>query len=243
MNQEMKKMLQDAFEAPEPQNKREFLRRISRTRSSHTEITHIQFFLTQASYIRKWVWALSLGIFLIALIGACFMEKDVLWLLSAMMPFLAITAITENIRSEIYGMSELEMATRFSLKSVVLARMGILGIVHLVVLCLITLLGYREGAITVFQTGVYLLVPYLLTDAGGLWLVRKIRGKEAVYASMGLAFLVGVLPIASKYTMTWLYQAKNFSWWLVVLVVLIGVIVSEWRKNMKRMEELEWNLS
>lgn len=234
--------IKDAFAAPKPLKKQEFLQKISYSQVCHSEISFGRFMWQQASYIRKRAWASSFIIFMVALIGGCFMEKDVLWLLSAMMPFLAITAIAENIRSEIYGMFELEMATRFSLKSVVLARMGVLGVLHSGTLCLITILGWREGATDVFQTGVYLLVPYLLTDVGGLWLVRKIRGREAVYASMVLAFVIGAFPVISRYAMTMLYGEQYFGWWLTALAVLSVGIVSEWKKNLKRTEELEWSL-
>lgn len=234
--------IKDAFEAPKSLKKQEFMRQINQSQICPGEISFGQFMWQQTGYIRKRAWVLSFVIFMVALIGGCFMDKDVLWLLSAMMPFLAISAITENIRSEICGMSELEMATRFSLKSVVLARMGVLGVLHLGTLCLITMFGCGEGATAVFQTGVYLLVPYLLTDVGGLWLVRKIRGREAVYASMALAFVIGAFPVISRYAMMLLYREQYFGWWLIALAILSVAIVSEWKKNMKRTEELEWSL-
>jgi len=196
----------------------------------------------QASYIRKWVWLLSFGVFLVALVGGCLLEREVLWLLSSLMPFLALSMIAENVRSEKYGMTELEMATRFSLRSVVLARMGVVGICHLVLLGLLMLLDYRDGAVSVFQTGVYLLVPYLLTDVGSLWLVRKMRNREALYASLGFAGFVSVMPIVSQYTKEFLYRAQNFGWWVLALIVLCIVMVSEWRKRIGNMEEMEWSL-
>lgn len=242
MNRGMKEAIKNAFEAPKPLEKQVFIQKMNCSQICHSEIGFGQFMWQQAAYIRKRAWVLSLAIFLMAVLGGCFMEKDVLWLLSAMMPFLAVSAIAENIRSEMWGMSELEMATRFSLRSVVLARMGILGIIHFATLSFIIILGYGEGTVVVFHTGVYLLVPYLLTDAVGLWLVRKIRGKEALYASMALAFVVGAFPVISRYTMTLFYQEQYFKWWLIALVLLGVMIVSEWKKNLKRMEELEWSL-
>ena len=77
--------------------------------------------------------------------------------------------VTEQNRFHIFLMSELEMAARFSLKSVVLARMEILGIVHLLVLLFLIPVCARLHGTSVFQTGLYLLVPYLLTADAGLW--------------------------------------------------------------------------
>lgn len=242
MNQEMKRGLQEVFDAPAPQGKEDFFRQIKGKRMLCDEIGYGKFMCMQASYIRKWVWLLSVGVFLVALVGGCFLEREVLWLFSALMPYLALSLVAENVRSEKYGMTELEMATRFSLRSVVLARMGVVGICHLVLLGLLMLLGYRNGAAPMFQTGVYLLVPYLLTDVGSLWLVRKMRSREALYASLGFAGLVSIMPIASQYTKDFLYRAQNFGWWVLVLFVLGIVMVAEWRKRIGNMEEMEWSL-
>lgn len=242
MNQEWKEMLQDAFEAPSPQNKEQFFRKLNASRSHDCKITYWQFLFTQVPYIRKWIWALSFVVFAIAVVWGQILERDILWMLAAMMPFLAISLIAENVRSEVYGMAELEKASRFSLKSVLLARLGILGLSHLGLLCLLALLGYRQGGNSLFQTGVYLLVPYLLTDAGGLWLVRKLPGKEAVYAGVGLAVVVSALPIWSRYTISLIYEEQMFHWWLAALIILCVVVVSEWKKNLKRTEEYIWSL-
>ena len=51
------------------------------------------------------------------------MNSNVLWITAALLPFVALLAVTEGTRSAVYGMEELELATRFSLKSVLLARL------------------------------------------------------------------------------------------------------------------------
>ena len=73
-------------------------------------------------------------------------------------------------------MEELELATRFSLKSVLLARLCLVGSLHAVLLLCLTLLCRGTGAASFGRTVVYLLVPYLLTAYGGLWLSRRLRG-------------------------------------------------------------------
>lgn len=238
MKNKIKRALRDAFEAPEPQNKQVFMRNIRQPGMSC-----FHFVLVQASYIRKWVWGLSFVIFAVALVGGGFMKTNVMWLLSAMMPYLAVSFIGENIRSEVHGMAELEMASRFSLKSVVLARMGILGVSNLGLLCLLTPLGHMDGIHTIFQTGVYLSVPYLLADAGGLYVVRKFHGKESAYLSMGFAVIVSALPMINRYMEAFLYQQRFFGWWVFALIILFFMTVFESQKMIERTEELTWNLS
>ena len=138
-------------------------------------------------------------------------------------------------------MTELEMAARFGLKSVVLARLGALGGVHLGTLCLISLCICQKE-LAVFQTGIYLLVPYLLTDAAALGLVRRIWGREAFYVCLGLAVLVGMLPVMNRCVGIWLWRKDSFSGWLWALGILCVIAVFEWKKSIERTEELRWNL-
>lgn len=238
MKRKLKKELRAAFDAPEPQRKKAFLKNMGRP-----GISGRQFLLTQASYIRKWVWAVSCAVFIIALSCGHLRDWNEIWIFSALMPFLAVTAITEIICSEVYGMAELEMAARFPLRSVVLARMGILGVVHLAVLVVIALFEVREGGIGLLRTGVYLLVPYLMTDALGLWISGKIHGREAVYGIFGVAVIIGTLPVLGRYAVQYeLYAAEAFIWWVAALVMVCAAAVTEWKKEIERTEELVWNL-
>lgn len=237
MNRKLKNVLKVAFEAPEPVKKKNFLKTLG-----PSKISTRKFVLVQAAYIRKWVWAIFGVVFAVALIYGQFLNRSTLWIFSAMMPYLALSSIAENVRSEVYGMAELEMASRFSLKSVALARMGILGMVHFMVLCLGVFIGCRGGGASLLRTGVYLLVPYLLTDVVCLRLVRRIRGKEAVYASMGVAVIVSALPVIGKSTVSVLYETELFAWWLAALIVLGIIAMTEWKKNIDRMGEIVWNL-
>lgn len=236
MNKELKKALHAAFEAPMPQKKQAFMKRVR-----NSKISNFKFILIQAAYIRKWVWGISFVIVMFSLYCGYFMDKYVLWGLSAIMPLLAVSALAENIRSGEYGMAELEMATRFSLRSVILARMGILGMVHFGIVCLAALLG-RQGGVTLFQTGVYLLVPYLLTDVSGLWLFRKFGRKESIYGVLGLSFVIAAIPGINRELVQVLYGTEYFGLWLVILLVLCAIAISEAKKNLERTEELTWSL-
>lgn len=237
MNRDLKEQLQEVFEPPEPTGKKRFLEEIA-GRYPYPQISHRQFLWIQAAYIRGWVWMLSACSFLAAFVYGRMMDRNVLWVLSAMTPLLAMSALTENMRSRIYGMTELEMASRFSLKSIVMAKMTILGGVHFFLVCLISLLGYHGAGISVLRTGIYLLVPYLLTSAVGLWISRRIHGREALYAVLGAAVSISVFPLLETRLTVLLYRADRFYWWLAALVVLSAIVMTEWRKNIAGTEEL-----
>ncbi len=236
ISKDMKKMLQTAYEAPEPLRKEKFLRKLPKAQISHTE-----FMLLQAAYMKKWVWIVSVLVLGLALKSASFMERNMLGLFSALMPFIALTITTENSRSAAYGMEELEMASRFSLRSVALARMGILGGVHFVLIYCLIPISMQNQIYRPLQAGVYLTVPYLLTVIPGLMAARRIHGKESGYVCAGIAVMVSVIFITLG-SRGLVYREKYFSWWLAGFFILIIMLGAEWRRTIKETEELAWNL-
>lgn len=213
-NRSLEEQLKQLYQAPEPIEREAFL--ASRPQPS---IRHMDFVLVQAAYIHRWVWVLSVAVFGLLVGMTSKWQQDSLWIASAMMPFLALLAVQEQNRSAMYGMTELELSTRFSLKSVVLARMGLLGGFHLaLLLCLLPLLvGYGQAGI--LHMGVYLLVPYLLTTFLSLIWSRKVRGREILYLCLGTALLVSSLQLVGRGIRS-LYDEKTFLWWILILVLL-----------------------
>lgn len=237
MKQEWKDVLKDSFEAPIPTRKKAFFRSIQKP-----SINIFEFVSTQAPYIRKWVWGLAVLIFAVALIGAEFLGRDMLWCVSALMPLLALAVITESGRSESYGMAEFELSTRFSLKSVVLARLVILGAATLTLFCLLVPFAYKNSGASILQTCVYMACPYLLTTFGGLWVVRKVRGREATYLCTGIAAGVCVGNFFLYQSFPTFYTGQGFIWWITALIIFGIGTTNQCCRMIKQMEELAWSL-
>ena len=238
MNMRMKKILKEALEAPAPVNKQDFLRKIPAQR-----VSMLSFMVSQAGYLRKRVWIISIVPVILGLAGACFLDRNLLWPVSAFMPLIALSALTENFRSEAYGMEELEMSSRFSLRSVVLARMGILGVLHLILLCLLLPIVHMHGIFTVLQTGIYLLIPYLLTDVLDLWVIRTIRGKEGFYVCTGVAVCISCMYSFLRAALVKVLFISYFEWMMAILVALAVLCIWEMKKMVQMTEELRWSLS
>lgn len=231
-----KKELRHAFEAPPPQRKRAFLRQLEQPRMSG-----FTFLLTQTGYIRKWVWCVSVLVFLTAVIGAGVLSLDMLWGISALTPLLALTIVCESGRSECYEMAELELATRFSLRSVTMARLCILGAENLGLLCLLMPLGLWHSGVCSLAAGVYILTPFLLTAFLGLYIVRKVRGREAVYTCVGVTLLISVSVFFTHDNIPYLYQGTCLSWWIAGALALCIGIGMQYVTIIRRTEELAWN--
>ncbi len=238
MKPNLKRELREIFEAPAPTRKKEFLKKMPQA-----EISNLSFVMAQFGYIPKYVWSiysLTLGI---AIVCGCFMEKDILWIISAFIPFVALSILTENARSGIYLMAELEMTARFSLKSVILARMWILGTSHLLLLVFLIPLCTIYNLGTVFQVSLYILVPYMLTVFIGLWATRQIHGMESMYVCMGIAVGVSGMNTFVQRIFPLMYELEYMPIWIIGFVVLVMLVVKEMKKGIEQTEELTWSLS
>lgn len=180
--------------------------------------------------------------FFIALIGAEYLSKNMLWCIASFMPLLALTIITESGRSETFGMAEFELSARFSLKSVVLARLGILGIANLILICMLVPFAIMNSETTILQTGIYLICPYLLTVFLGLWVVRKIHGKETIYLCTGIATSVSFGNMILYQSFPLIFGKHIFIWWVVVFAALGIGVANQCYQVIKQTEELVWNL-
>ena len=240
MDNKLKRNIQKAFEAPQPnrQEKIRFLRTLPGSR-----ISMVRFILVQASYMRKMTLVFSVLLLLPAVIGANYISENTLWIVSAFVPILGLLAVAESTRSTMYGMSEFEMSTRFSLKSVVMARMSVLGVLDFIVLVCAIPLCYTGSGFSLLQTGLYLLVPYMLTVNISLWIIRRFQGQETVYVCMSVAALIGGANVGLHFITDIIYQNTYIVWWFILSVLLFAGMAHEIYLAIKQTEEYTWNLS
>ena len=237
MNSNMKRLLKECFEAPEPKKKREFIASLP-----SPDVSIMDFLLSQAAYIPKWIWSLSALIFAVALVGAGYLKKDMLWCVSACMPLLALAPVTESGRSQRWNMAELEMSSRFSLKSVLLARLGILGLADLLLFFLLLLLAYVNGDSSLLETGIYMLCPYLLTVFLGLWISRRVHGQECAWVCGAVALGVSLGNTLMYQSIQGFYAPTGFRWWAAAFVLLSAGVAGQCYKTIKEKEAPVWNL-
>ena len=152
-------------------------------------------------------------------------------------------AVAESTRSMMYGMSEFEMSTRFSLKSVVLARMSVLGVLDFIVLVCAIPLCYTGSGFSLLQTGLYLLVPYMMTANISLWIIRHFQSRETIYVCMSVAALIGGANVGLHFITDLIYQNSYIVWWFILSVLLFAGMAHEIYLAIKQTEEYTWNLS
>lgn len=232
MNRINKEQLKKLYEAPEPTGKRAFFRGLELKPLNIGKILWMQ-----CRYISWWEWILSFFVLGGTVILEFFYGKYVLGVILSVVPLFAVIGVSDSVRSVTWGMSELEMSARFSLKSIVLARMVVAGIVNAVLELLFAFLAGGDFGKNVL----YLMVPFLISAYGSLILVRKIPGRDGVYACAAFGITVGIAASFSALQLSWLYQAQYTGFWLLAVCFLLCLTFVESKRNIRNLEEIVWN--
>ncbi len=230
-----KNELQQGFDPPAPKRKHAFLRQFSGLSMRFTHVLYSQF-----GYIQKWVWILSAVVYTTAILMMYTRSPYLLQMLSACTPLLALTIVAESSRSVRCGMAELELSTRFSLKTVVLARLILLGLFHLVLFLLLSL-GLARHITNPLAATAYTSAPFLLTAFLGLSITRKYHSHEALYGCIGITFAVSLLTLLSHRLLSVLYEAQHLVWWLLGVTALTMATGKLFCIILFETEELAWN--
>lgn len=231
MNHRWNIRLQRAAAPPPPERKTAFLRQHRRR-----ELSLWGFLRVQAGYMQWWVWPASVGVLALAALLVWGQEGAQVCLVSALTPLLATLAAAEGGKSSFYGMEELERSCRSALRSVVLARITVLGAFHLALLGVLTPVLAVCGAMELLRAGVYLLAPYLLTAVVCTELSRRVRGREGLYACAGGGVTVACLCMAAGQERPELYAPEAAKGWYLALAVLTVLAAAELYGIIRRTE-------
>lgn len=234
-DRQLKKALKMAYQPPEANQKAAFLRRFSPPGMTATEFIRIQ-----AGFICRWNWLVGAGIFLLSLLGAVELSRRQIWVVSALVPFMAASTVAEMGRSARWGMDELELATRFSLKAVTLARLSILGLGNLALLALLSPVMALWVGLGWLEAGVCILCPYCLAAFLSLWLVRRLRGPENTYACLCASALVSGL-YAGANRLPQLALLLDWRICMMLLPILVVLTLRECTQFVTQTEEYVWN--
>lgn len=189
MRIDIKKEIAGACTPPEPKGRDTFLAAVC-----YPKLTYPEFVLSQIGYIRKRIWLIS-AVVLLSGTGVCVIpetDERLVWLVSALIPMLAVQTAAEISRSDLFGMSEMEAACRFDLTNLASARMLILGVCNFVVIfAAAAFLGFFSS-LGIAKSILYILTPYVLAAGISLAILRKAKGSDGVYLSTAAALAIGL---------------------------------------------------
>ena len=232
--------LKEICQTPEPEEKEAFFQGLKErglTSRRPEAINHGDFLLRQFFYVGKWIWLLS-AVILLCITGICYGNTGNYPF--AITPLLAVGILVETERSFRWKMAELEYVAIFSLRSVMLARMFLVGIVEtaglIVVICVVRP-WFSYSLIRVF---LYMMVPYLAASLSGSVYERKTRSDNS-WGSIIICFLSSGFFAAAPYFLSILYEERFTVIWTVAFILLFFSLAVSMRRWICELEEAVWN--
>lgn len=234
--EEMKK----SFVSPTPEKKTEFFLRMKEKgllkRRPHV-ISHKEFLAVQVLYIEKWTWVLS-GFLLLFIAWIC--SRNYGNYPFALTSLLAAGILFETGRSRRWNMTELEQAARFSARSVILAKVYLLGVGNTAGLMIVIFAVRPFFSYSLIRVFLYMMVPYLTASLLGSLFERRYRGDPG-WGSVLICILSSIFFTVVSHFFNLLYEDRLVLFWASALVLMICGLTVCIRRNISEREEPAWN--
>lgn len=200
-------------------------------------MTQGEFLLRQLAYTQKRVWILS-ALVLLVITWLCRQSSGVYPF--AMTSLLSAGILAETGRSFHHGMHELEYASRFSFRSVMLARLFLVGTADTLGLFLVIAVICPGLPYSLTRIFLYMMVPYLSASFLGSLYERRHRtdsgwGSVMICAALSAAFA------AAPAVCRGLYDGRYTVYWLLLFAVLLCSAAASMRKWIIQTEEPAWS--
>ena len=236
--------------APEPGRKAEFFRRIEKEGLADRRpfaMSQAEFLLGQFSYIDKRVWLLSAAVLLLIIVIGRSTTGNELFALApsaltpfALTPLLAAGILAETGRSYRFKMAELEYTARFSLRSVMLARLFVVGTVDTAGILIAVWAVLPRLSYSLLRVFLYMMVPYLCACLLGSLYERKHRADNG-WGSIAICILSSAFFAAAPFVYSRLYEERLTILWAAAFALLVCGLAGSMRKWACGMEGPVWN--
>ncbi len=236
MSKNIKRMMADAAPKPDLARKDAFIREFGKKNRQEPSIFDI--IKSQISYIRMPVWIASFAALFVAIFGIA-SNRETVFLVAAIMPFVSAIAVFDTMRCRMYGMDELEGATRISGRGILFARLVCIGTVHIALLLSLSVVVGSKSGYGFAMTGAIITIPYLISSVACMILERTEVGRRNAFGCVLISTVTALMILAIKDEKA--FFAQNYRWiWFVLFAVLASLECTQIRKTF-RVEEYEWN--
>lgn len=236
-NSELKCLIKNAYDVKPSRKKNVFIGKYRKRELNYGKMLLIQF-----RYMGPQM-TVAIGLALaILIVSVADRNKDFANIFAAFMPAAALIALTGLGKSEKYKMSEIEAASRFSLRMVEILRLTVIGIAGAVIVLAaswaIKLLTGSELPRSFALAG----TPYLITTFLCMLIIRKWHSEKNIYGCIAAAAVVCLLVLGG---MTMLESCpEEICRWIILILFEISFVltVCEANKYVIESEEIQWNL-
>ena len=239
-NERLISQIRDFFPSPDPEKKREFFQQLKEqgmTKRPPMVMSQGEFVAGQLFYIEKRIWVLS-GLWLLIIAGICCRHPGNYPF--ALTPILAAGILLETGRSYRWKMAELEHASRFSLRSVIFARMFLMGAADTAGLLIVILIVRPFFSYSLIRVFLYMMVPYLTASWLGSVYERLCRTAHGL-GSMLICLLSSAFFAAAPAFFSFLYEERMTALWAAAFILMACSLAGTVRGRIDSMEEAVWN--
>lgn len=207
------------------------------------QMTDGQFILGQLRFMkpRTWLGQLLVLVVFMVMLWSKYVDYMQLSLLSVMTPLFLVFHIEELARVCNKSMLEIELATKHSLKKLILSRLCILGITDFVMMCGWILFLNSCLKESLFGILLYSLVPFNITVMGMLYLLKYSGKGTYAYQALSYTIFVCVCFIVIPQYKPLIYSSSYQDIWLLAYVVSLFLLVKsikELFKNIAHRQDL-----
>ena len=233
-NKQIIKQLENAYDVTS-KNKTRFIRTIKKTNTSIFSFIMNQFKLISSKvYISCLIY---FGILLVLLLSLNNAKQYIV--LSAGIPFFSLLLVGIIDTSRAYKMEELEMASLYSLKMVVLARMLIMSAITVSLIMTMAMCTSKINNESLILIISYFFIPYFLNMYLNLLILKKLRSDGLKYCLVTSSIICLLILYLVDNPIPVLI---NENCYMGVLLVLIMLSIIESKNYISGLEEYVWNL-
>ena len=180
-NSELKRLIKSAYSI-EASRKNEFIKNYQRRELNYRELLRVQLQYMGAQLMAICGYALAMLLGSLANI-----DVKLAKIVAVLAPLAALFALTGLGKSEKYGMEEIEMSSRFSLRTIMIIRLAIIGIAGLAIMLAASCALSAVTGMNLFVSFAAAGVPYLITTFLCMLLIRRWHSPKNIYGCVVIA--------------------------------------------------------
>ena len=167
-------------------------------------------------------------------------NHEVLSLVSMIPPLLLLLTVEEITRVYQRSMLEIEYATKYSLKKVVMVRLLILSVMNGLVLLFGAFVAKKELQITLIDIILYGMTPMIWMTSFILLFMKKWMGEQLKYASISCYVICFLMLMIGGRKRVSIYAEVYRNVWVLLLVIGVVALVYQVMKLHRHLSKFEW---
>ena len=227
-NSELKRLIKSAY-GIEASRKNEFIKKYQRRELNYRELLRVQLQYMGAQLTAVFGYTLTMLLGTLANI-----DVDLAKIVAVFAPLAALFALTGLGKSKKYGMEEIEMSSRFSLRTITIIRLAIM----LAASCALRAVTGMGLFVSFAAAG----VPYLVTTFLCMLLIRRWHSPKNIYGCVVIAAGVSAAMFGGIDILEHCCAGLCRSVLSGVLLISVGLTAVEVCGYIRESEELQWNL-